>query len=230
MKWSTRLLISPCFWRMSHKCASIAPLLAYSVCVLQVTRSTLQTILQVTKAAESHLMLATKECSYYRKQCSECKTSLHAMFTDNEVFLLVRQDSGILLTRGARHGVPKAWWVAWSQTPVTTCWGDQPPPLKKPRQCSHCHKSDVTTKEYAPILNRLWLLLFQYPCHNLTSRTQVLLLWPVLQQETLTESLDSAELTSFYSGFQDYSLHKNTPISLHPRIQECSPALPRYTR
>ena len=107
---------------------------------------------------------------------------------------------------------------------------DQPPPLKKPHQCSHCHKSDVTTKEHAPILNRLWLFLFPYPCHNLTSRTQVLLLWPVLQQETLTESLDSAELTSFYSGFQDYSLHKNTPISLHPRIQECSPALPRYTR
>jgi len=93
---------------MSHKCASIAPLLAYSVRDLQVTRSTLQTILQVTKAAESHLMLATKECSYYRKQCSECKTSLHAMFTDKEVFLLVRQDSGILQTRGARHGVPKA--------------------------------------------------------------------------------------------------------------------------
>jgi len=46
----------------------------------------------------------------------------------------------------------------------------------------------------------LWLLHLFVP-------TQVLLLWPALQQETLTESLDSAELTSFYSGFQDYSLH-----------------------
>jgi len=66
-------------------------------------------------AAESHLTLATKEHSYYKKQCSECKTSLRAMFTDNEVFkppptLLCNQGasqspSTLLLTLHSRYSI-----------------------------------------------------------------------------------------------------------------------------
>ena len=45
-----------------------------------------KTILQVIKAAEAHLMLATKERSYYRTQCSQSKTVLRDAFTENQDF------------------------------------------------------------------------------------------------------------------------------------------------
>ena len=44
-------------------------------------------LLQTIKAAEAHIILTTKERSYYRSQCKESKRVVHETFTKNDQFL-----------------------------------------------------------------------------------------------------------------------------------------------